>query len=80
MAAVDKLHGLAVLVVTEEVEAYRTAGERVPPALIAQMIKLLSATGSTVPSPTKNPKSDPLAAEMPSFDDDHIIRRPVDAD
>lgn len=64
--AADALHALTFEVITAEINAYREAGERVPPALIAQAAKILKDNG--IESPVRAAKArDDLAPHLPDF-------------
>lgn len=70
--AADALHALTFEVITAEINAYRAAGERVPPALIAQAAKILKDNG--IESPVRAAKAvDALAPHLPDFGADTPI-------
>lgn len=64
--AADALHALTFQIVQEEIEGYRERGEPVPPALLAQAIKLLK--DNDISSPVRAQKTkDTLAPHLPDF-------------
>jgi hypothetical protein len=70
----DELHKLAVETLMAEIRAYKDAKEAVPPALLAQAIKLLKDNGVDSPARAKQVK-DTLAAEMPDFGPEDTVPR-----
>ena len=66
--AADALHAIVFDTVTAEIAAYRAKGEPVPPALIAQAIKLLKDNGIDQPAQKGN-RVDTLKDAMPNFDE-----------
>lgn len=65
-AAADALHALTFEVVQDEIMGYRQRGEPVPPALLAQAIKLLK--DNDISSPVRAQKvADELAPHLPDF-------------
>ena len=64
----DLLHLMTVETLMAEIKNYRASGDPVPPALLAQAIKLLKDNG--IDSPARAQKvADTLAKHMPNFDD-----------
>ncbi len=62
----DQLHLLTVETLMAEIQAYKGRKEPVPPALLAQAIKMLKENG--IDSPAREKKArDTLAAELPQF-------------
>lgn len=62
----DQLHLLTVETLMAEIKKYKDADEPVPPALLAQAIKMLKENG--IDSPAREKKArDTLIAELPEF-------------
>ncbi|WNH52419.1 hypothetical protein [Stenotrophomonas oahuensis] len=70
--AADALHALTFQIVQEEIEGYRDRGEPVPPALLAQAIKLLK--DNDINSPVRARKvADELAPHLPDFGPEDMV-------
>lgn len=68
----DELHLLTVETLKDQIKKYKDEGEPVPPALLAQAIKMLKENG--IDSPARSKKlHDTLAAEMPDFDEHAVV-------
>lgn len=63
----DQLHGLQGEALLEEIRAYQKEGERIPPALFAQVNKFLKDNGVDRAIKPGDP-TDLLADAMPEFD------------
>lgn len=66
------LHGLVCDSLIEQIKAYKAANEPIPPALLAQAIKLLKDNGIDQPA-RKGNKVDTLKDVMPDFDGDNVL-------
>jgi hypothetical protein len=72
--ALDSLHGLVAMTLTEQINAYRDGLVRdgegnklpIPAALLAQALKFLSDNG--IDAPAALPKLDALKRALPTFD------------
>jgi hypothetical protein len=70
----DLLHRLVVENLTNEIKAYTQRGEPIPPALLAQAIKMLKENGIDSPARAQN-IVDTLAPHMPDFDETDLNDR-----
>jgi hypothetical protein len=72
--ALDSLHGLVALTLTEQIQAYKNGDVRdgegnklpIPAALIAQALKFLSDNG--IDAPAALPRTEALKRALPTFD------------
>lgn len=67
-ALFDELHLLTVTTLKAQIKSYTDKNEPVPPALLAQAIKMLKENGIDSPARTKD-LQDTLVAELPNFDE-----------
>lgn len=65
----DQLHYLTIDTICAEIRRYRDGNEPIPPALLAQAIKVLKDNGIDSPARAKK-VLDTLAEQMPDFDDE----------
>lgn len=68
----DDLHRLTIEAIRDEIKAYRDKGEPIPPALLAQAIKVMKDNGVDSPARAKV-VADTLAAQMPNFDEHDVV-------
>jgi len=72
-ATLGALHGLIADTLMGEINGYRERGEAVPPALLAQAIKLLKDNGIDAPAMSGS-KIDRLAKALPDLDElDNVV-------
>lgn len=68
----DQLHKLTVETLQSEIKKYTDANEAVPPALLAQAIKLLKDNGIDSPERVKN-LHDELPVGLPEFGPEDVV-------
>lgn len=68
----DELHAMTAEVLKVQLEKYKTAGEPVPPALLAQAIKFMKDNGIDSPARAKE-VNDSLAPHMPDFGPEDMV-------